>query len=208
MDDPADFWEQRYASSERVWSGRANQTLVDVVAPLSPGRSLDLGCGEGGDTIWLAQNGWQATGVDISPSAIARARAAAAAFGLGPDRATFEVADLETAADAAHYDLVTACFLQSPVALSRERILRQAASRVSPGGHLLIVSHAAPPPWSKHLAHHHPEGMPQPADDVAALGLPPELWEVKLAEVRRRDAVGPDGESAVLDDGVVLVRRR
>lgn len=49
--------------------------------------------------------------------------------------------------------------------------------------------------------------MPQPADDLAALALPPEHWEVELAEVRRRDAIGPDGESAVLDDGVLLVRR-
>ena len=48
MDDPADFWEQRYSSNERVWSGRPNQALVDVAQTLTAGRSLDLGCGEGG----------------------------------------------------------------------------------------------------------------------------------------------------------------
>jgi SAM-dependent methyltransferase len=250
MDEPVDFWEQRYASSERVWSGRVNQTLVDVLAereltgvtptapaaatgpntpptlpaptaatahtgptvPASatPGRALDLGCGEGGDAIWLAQHGWRATGLDISPSAIARARAAADTLGLGADSIRFEVSDLEALGDlpdAERYDLVTACFLQSPVALSREQILRRAAERVSPGGRLLIISHAAPPPWSG-LAHRHAEGMPQPADDLAALDLAPELWDVELAEVRQRDAVGPDGQHAVLDDGVVLVRRR
>jgi SAM-dependent methyltransferase len=212
MDEPADFWEQRYASSDRVWSGRANQALVDVTGTLTPGRALDLGCGEGGDAVWLAQHGWDVTGIDISPSAISRARAAADALGLtagpAPDRIRFVVGDLESVTDAERYDLVYACFLQSPVALSREQILRRAAEQVGPGGRLLIVSHAAPPPWSQHLAHHHPEGMPQPADDLAALALSPELWDIELAEVRGRDATGPDGEHAVLDDGVVLVRRR
>lgn len=225
MDTPADFWEQRYASSDRVWSGRVNQALADVTRSLIPGRALDLGCGEGGDAVWLAQRGWTVTGIDISPSAIARATSAAQSLGLlgDPDAATaatvqpaatpeqarirFQVGDLESLADAAVYDLVYACFLQSPVALSREQILRAAADRVAPGGQLLIVSHAAPPPWSTHLSHHHPEGMPQPADDLAALALPPEHWKVELAEVRTREAIGPDGEDATLNDGVLLVRR-
>jgi len=205
MEHPADFWEDRYAGSDRVWSGRANPTLVDVVAPLTPGRSLDLGCGEGADVIWLAQHGWRATGVDIAPSAIAHARDAAAAVGLSRESARFEVLDIEHDPDAEQYDLVTACFLQSPVALSREQILRRATGQVAPGGRLLIVTHSVPPPW--HPAAHHHETLPQPSDDLAALALDPELWEVELAELRRREALGPDGEPAVLDDGVVLVHR-
>jgi SAM-dependent methyltransferase len=207
VDEAADFWEQRYASSDKVWSGRANRALVDVASTLTPGRSLDLGCGEGGDAVWLAQNGWDVTGVDISPSAIARGRAAADALGLDPKRIRFVATDLEDRADDEAYDLVTACFLQSPVALSRARILRRAADQLRPGGHLLIVSHASPPPWSN-FAHHHPDGMPQPADELTALDLPTEDWEVVLAEVRGREATGPDGTHAMLDDGIVLVRRR
>lgn len=207
MDEPAVFWEQRYASSDKVWSGRANQALVDVASGLTPGRALDLGCGEGGDAVWLAQHGWEVTGVDISPSATARGRAAAEALGLDPERIHFVAGDLESRVDDEKYDLVTASFLQSPVALSRERILRRAAEQVRPSGHLLIVSHASPPPWSN-FAEHHPEGMPQPADELAALALPTERWEVVLAEVRSRQATGPNGQSAVLDDGIVLLRRR
>ncbi len=207
VDEPADFWEQRYAGSDRVWSGRANAALVEVASALTPGRALDLGCGEGGDAVWLAQNGWDATGVDIAPSAIARARAAADELGLDPERIRFVAADLESREDAEQYELVTACFLQSPVALGRVQILRRAAEQVAPGGRLLIVSHAAPPPWSS-LAERHPHGMPQPADDLAALELSPELWDVEIAEVRPREATGPAGQRAVLEDGVVLVRRR
>ena len=51
------FWEDHYRRRGRVWSGRPNPVLVDVVGSLRPGTALDLGCGEGGDAIWLAQQG-------------------------------------------------------------------------------------------------------------------------------------------------------
>lgn len=205
---PVDFWEERYAGSSRVWSGAPNRTLVDIVADLTPGRALDLGCGEGADVIWLAQRGWRASGVDISETAIARARAAASDLDL-PD-ARFEAADLSTWRSVGRYDLVTASFLQSPVALSRAEIVRAVADRVAPGGHLLVIAHAAAPPWSR-LRHAHADGhhtdFPTPDDEVASLALDPSEWTVRIAEVRSRDAVGPDGDEAVLHDSVVLMGR-
>ena len=79
------FWEDRYRQRGRVWSGKPNPVLVDVVGSLRPGTALDLGCGKGGDAIWLARQGWHVTAVDLS--ATARDRAAA-------DAATAGVADL------------------------------------------------------------------------------------------------------------------
>jgi len=72
--DGVAFWENHYGQSERVWSGKVNQVLENLVSPLTPGTSLDIGCGEGGDVLWLATHGWQATGLDISPTAVSRAR--------------------------------------------------------------------------------------------------------------------------------------
>ena len=54
---PVDFWEERYAGADQVWSGKVNQVLADIASTLVPGRALDLGCGEGADVIWLAQHG-------------------------------------------------------------------------------------------------------------------------------------------------------
>lgn len=206
-EDPTAFWERRYAGAGPVWSGRVNRTLADAAANWEPGTSLDLGCGEGGDVLWLAERGWRAIGIDLSETAIARAREAAA---RGGSEARFVAADLgrwiedpHSAADAAGpFDLVTASFLQSPVELPRERILRAAAERVAPGGRLVVISHAAPPPW----AEGHPGPFPSPESEVALLGLDPERWAV-TAEVRTREATGPDGEPTTLDDTLVVARR-
>jgi SAM-dependent methyltransferase len=203
----AEFWEARYADSDRIWSGKVNQALADIAAELEPGRALDLGCGEGGDAVWLAQRGWGVTGVDLSATAVARGRAAAAAAGLSPDRIELVAADLATWTSDNAYDLVTASFLHSwPVLIPREEILRRATSFVAPGGYLLVVAHAAAPPWAS------PEMVesnrfPSPQSDLTALELDPDDWIVLTAETRERAAKGPDGLPAALLDGVVLVRR-
>ena len=68
-DDPQDAsfdpwsaqgWEDRYAG-EQVWSGQPNGALVAEVTGMTPGRALDVGCGEGADAVWLAEQGWQVT---------------------------------------------------------------------------------------------------------------------------------------------------
>ena len=86
-------WEEHYAERKRVWSGRANVRLVEVAASLPPGRALDLGCGEGGDAMWLAEHGWQVTAVDISQTALDRAAADARARNVA-DRIDFARHDL------------------------------------------------------------------------------------------------------------------
>jgi SAM-dependent methyltransferase len=201
-----EFWEDRYGRSQ-VWSGRANQVLVEVAAGLTPGRALDLGCGEGGDALWLAQHGWQVTAIDISATAVERGRAAAEAAGVGEGQIEWIARDLADWTGAADFDLVSAFFLQSPVHLDRAQILREAAAAVAPGGHLLLVSHAAAPPWATQLhAHHH--DFPTPAGELEALDLAEGEWEVRVAEVRSRHATGPDGQPADLEDTIVLARRR
>lgn len=210
----ADFWEQRYALRPQVWSGRVNQTLAELARGLVVGTALDLGCGEGGDAIWLARSGWQVTAVDISTTALERAGAAAEAARVPPGRIEWVAADLASWQPTKTYDLVSACFLQSPVSMPRTEILRRAASAVAPGGSLVIISHAEPPPWAANhtpgdpwsSGHHHAE-MLGPAEEVAALGLDSKDWDVVLAEVRERNATGPDGESALLKDSVVRARR-
>jgi len=211
-DETTAFWDARYAESDQIWSGRPNAALVEAVGGLTPGRALDLGCGEGGDSVWLAEQGWDVTGVDVAAGAATRGRAAADARGVG-DRVRFVVEDLAAWRPDATYDLVSACFLHSPVAFPRTEVLRRAAGAVASGGHLLVVGHAGPPPWSTDHDHWHDrpdhEGaaLLTPDEQLAALALG-DAWETVVSEVRQRDAVGPDGQAAHLDDSVVLLRRR
>ncbi len=219
-EDPSVFWEQRYAGAEPIWSGRVNETLAEVVGDLAPGSSLDLGCGEGGDALWLAERGWRAIGIDLSATAVARARARAEKLGLS---AEFVAADLALWVEAgegvdgsaAPFDLITASFLQSPVALPRERILRAALSRLAVGGRLVLVSHAAPPPWARRdhgaiSAHEHRTQGPHfiaPEDELAALGALESGFAVLVAELRQREVADPQGSPAQIDDSVVVVQR-
>ncbi|TLP79887.1 hypothetical protein [Nesterenkonia sphaerica] len=90
------------------------------------------------------------------------------------------------------------------MALDRLAILHAAARQVAVGGHLLILSHAAPPPWAQH-GHEHPD-MPTVVGDLQALD-PLTEWELKVAEIRQRPTVAPDGQPATLDDTVVFAQR-
>lgn len=200
---PTEYWEQRYSGSERIWSGNVNATMASVVAELAPGTAIDLGCGEGGDVLWLAEQGWAALGLDISATAVGRARDEAAARGL--DGASFEAVDLDAwEPEPNSIDLVTASFFQSNVALDRTAILRRAMTALRPGGRLVTVSHAAPPSWAKD----HPAKMVSVQDEAAQLGGSAEEWEVELAEERPRTATAPDGSAGEHLDAVLVLRRR
>lgn len=227
--DPVAHWEEHYGTGDRVWSGAANASLVAILGEHAPSarpggvegaaaqgaaqpRALDIGCGEGADAIWLARAGWRTTGVDISPTAIGRAQEAAREAGTGAEQLRLIAADLaDPAVDAdlgGPFDLVTASFFHSTIALPRTEILRRAAALLAPGGRLLVISHAAPPPWARGDFARHREDLLDPDAEVAALDLPDAEFAVERAELRRRAATAPDGTPSELEDGIVLIRRR
>lgn len=204
--DPTAFWEELYGARDRIWSGRPNRALVDAVQSLPRGSALDLGSGEGGDALWLAESGWTVTALDISPTALARAAEHAAERGVPADRIRWQRADLAEWRPTEAFDLVSACFLHSPVAFPREEVLRRAASAVAPGGHLLVVGHAAFPSWADMPEEERPH-LPTAGEVLESLALPPAEWTVLVSESRAREATSPDGDPITLDDAVLLVRR-
>lgn len=200
-----EYWEAHYGERERIWSGRVNVQLAAVAADIAPGRALDLGCGEGGDAVWLAERGWQVTAVDISETAMGRAAAEAEARGVR-DRIQFERHDLSDSFPDGVFDLVSAQFLHSTVRLERPQILRRAANAIAPGGVLIIVDHAAPPPFSKKVPHDHP--FPSPEEVLAELDLPAAKWERERVDVVDRAGIDPDGQPFTWRDNVMVLRRR
>ena len=210
-----EFWEALYGARERVWSGRPNAHLVTTAGPLCVGTALDLGCGEGGDAVWLAERGWRVTAVDVSPTALARLAARAAETGLP---IATERHDLAHTFPEGRFDLVSAQFLQSPLEFPRDAVLRRAARAVAPGGLLLVVAHQTAPPWARAErggpgghGHGHGHVFPTAESTLTALRADPDwdeaAWTVQRAAATEREAVGPDGETATVLDSVLAVRR-
>ena len=200
-----EFWEGHYTQREQIWSGRPNQRLVDEMQSLPPGTALDLGCGEGADAVWLAEQGWNVVAVDVSTTALARAAKTAEARGVA-DRIDWRVSDLGGAFPAGQYDLVNAAYLLSPVALPRVEILKAAAGAVRPGGVLLILSHTGFPPGAAVPDHH--VTFPTPQEQLADLDLPADEWTVEAAEDFDCPTNGREGVPATRTDNVLRLRRR
>lgn len=135
-----EFWDERYATSHRIWSGKPNEHLVAQVTGLRPGRALDVGCGEGADAVWLAGQGWTVTGVDVSGVALERAAAHAAEAGQA-DRTSWERVDVFAGEPLpTGFDLVSAAFVHVPPD-DFDAVYRAIAASVAPGGSLVVLAH-------------------------------------------------------------------
>lgn len=78
-------WEERYVTGDIPWDlDRPDPHLQAVLEayPVTPGHALDIGCGTGQNLVWLAQQGFEVVGLDVSPTAIAQARAVTDAAGV------------------------------------------------------------------------------------------------------------------------------
>ncbi|GAA1695396.1 class I SAM-dependent methyltransferase [Glycomyces endophyticus] len=195
----ARFWDDRYGSRERLFSGRPNPVLVHEVEDLDAGQALDVGCGEGGDAIWLAERGWRVTAVDLSRVALERAAAAGAHVA---DRVSWSQGDLVTAPPPARvFDLVSAQYFPI-LRADGEGVVRALLDAVAPGGTLLVVGHARPPgpDAGGDFAF---DDFVHPGDIAAALG---DGWTVEADETRPRTTPPPEGAHHT-HDTVLLARR-
>jgi SAM-dependent methyltransferase len=130
-------WDARYADADRLWSDTPNRWVHEVLAGRPPGTALDLACGEGRDAVWLAEQGWDVTGVDFSENALSRAAASATRRGV---RARWIRADVTVWTPPQQVDLVLVAYLHLPPD-ERRRVLHTAAAALAPGGTLLVVGH-------------------------------------------------------------------
>lgn len=128
-------WDESYASGEPLpWdTGTPDPLLVEMfeAGVLTPGRTLEVGCGTGTNALYLAQHGFDVIGVDISPLAVERARAKT------QGRARFETCDfLAAAPPGGPFELVfdRGCFHVFDESEERARFAANVAAQLVEGG--------------------------------------------------------------------------
>jgi SAM-dependent methyltransferase len=175
-------WDERYASTEQMWSGQPNSALVTEVGGLEPGRALDVGCGEGADAIWLTTKGWRVTAIDVSEVALQRAARAAEQTDVSVE--WVHAGLLDTPLPSSGFDLVSAQYpalLRTPT----HDAGRALVAAVGSGGHLLVVHHVLDDVdiAEAKARGFDPSDYVSPGDVAALLG---EGWRVEFDERRPR----------------------
>ena len=126
-------WETGYANAK----ADLIRFLRNGRAPTS-GRVLEIGCGAGNLTIWLAQRGFEAYGIDISPAAIAWANENAMAAGVACSFTLGSVLDGDAFPTAKMEFVLDGHLLHCIVGRDRRRLFQNVLNALTPGGYFLV----------------------------------------------------------------------
>ena len=192
------MWEDRYrAAGDYLFGVAPAAFLADNARWLTPGlRALSVADGEGRNSVFLAEKGLEVSAFDMAPTAVARARALAAAKGVVVDFhvSTWEEWDWTEG----QYDLVSAIFIQFANPAARVQQFDDLRRAVAPGGVLMLHGYT---PEQVALG----TGGP---GDPAHMYTPEILrtgfgdWQIERLEAYERDiseGQGHSGRSALID---------
>jgi SAM-dependent methyltransferase len=129
-EDPKARWNRFFSTEPPAFNTRPNAFLMEMVRSRPPGKALDLGMGEGRNALYLAELGWEVTGIDISDVGIARANARAARLGVKIDARLQNADGFDFGKD--RWDLVTVIYFGPRPYVARIR------DSLKPGG-LVVV---------------------------------------------------------------------
>jgi len=140
------FYNTAYRVARMPWETGPRQELVALVRAggLRPGRALDLGCGTGANSVFLGQHGFDVTGVDFAPAALAKAARAAEAAGVKIDLVEDDLTALRRVSGP--FDvLVDYGTLDDLSASDRDRYVRNVVPLARPGARFLLWCFQWPP---------------------------------------------------------------
>lgn len=194
------YWESHWAPTA---AGDDRGLPVNPYLPaetmhLPVATALDAGCGTGTEALWLAGQGWQVTGTDISETALRTAARRAEEAGLA-DRVEWIETDLTSWEPDRGWDLVVTSYAHSDT--GQLAFYQHIASWVAPGGTLLIVGHLH---GSDH-GHGHPQGATATQAEITDLLTMPR-WRIDASYDKTR-TVHAGGRAAQLHDVIVRAHR-
>jgi SAM-dependent methyltransferase len=124
----ADRWDQVYASEPHLFTSAPNALLMQVAGAMPPGRALDIGMGQGRNAVWLADQGWDVTGLDVSAEGVRQA-----AEYQGRLRVEHVAAE-EFAIGVEQWDLIAGIYVHGVMLRESARVI----AGLRPGGRLVI----------------------------------------------------------------------
>jgi len=135
-----DFWNTRFSDPKTLFSRQPSRLLVETIQNRVPGRALDLGMGEGRNTVFLAQQGWEATGVDLSDVAVTQAKAQASQLHIGIHAICDDVNHYQWGKNK--WDLIVLFYMHAWYHGAKPASPGRLASALRPGGLLVVEGFA------------------------------------------------------------------
>ena len=138
-----DFWNKEFAEGKVLLHKDPSPLMIAAIEGRKPGTALDLGMGQGRNAVYLAEKGWDATGVDLSDVAVDQAKQNATARGV---KLNAVVGDLdESDFGKEKWDLITSFYMHSWHRRSTTDVPKRIHDALKPGGLLVIEGFAEPP---------------------------------------------------------------
>lgn len=197
---PMSMWDERYGTSDYVYGTEPNEFLRVRVADVAPGDALCLADGEGRNSVFLAEQGFRVSAVDLSGAGVAKALALAAERGVTIDSQQGDLATFDLGED--RWDLIVSIFAHVPPGV-RGALHARVARALRPGGRLILEAYT-PDQIGRGTG-----GPPTPEMTMTLAGLRGELVGLEFVhgEELLRDVVegpGHTGTGAVVQ---VIARR-
>ena len=135
------FWDQKYSVDEYVYTTEVNRFVKEHLSDLAAGKMIDLAGGEGRNTVYFAEKGWQAENVDLSAVGLVKCEKLARERNVQELVFTTNASALDFVSKLAPVDLGVCAYLQIPqdqLAVAIARLVEN----IKPGGMFFGVWHA------------------------------------------------------------------
>jgi SAM-dependent methyltransferase len=134
------FWNKTFENENTRFNRQPSRLVVDAVQGRTPGAAIDLGMGEGRNAIFLAQQGWRVTGVDLSDVAVDQAKKRAAELGLSLATHIEDLDKFDFGRE--EWDLIALCYMHGWYHLSKLDSPKRLREALRPGGMIVIEGFA------------------------------------------------------------------